>query len=90
MWSCRVYDQSWSTYIIFIPGGNYISNALIKGAEKVEQALSYGTPRVIEKMAPNKEPTELPSRLKSGIKVTKNVSESAAKTTGYIGELLVS
>uniref|UniRef100_A0A8D8Q4M9 Protein spartin n=1 Tax=Cacopsylla melanoneura TaxID=428564 RepID=A0A8D8Q4M9_9HEMI len=67
-----------------ISGGNYISNALIKGAEKVEQCLSYGTPRVIEKISPNREPTEMPSKLQKTVKVTKNVSESAAKTTGYI------
>ncbi|KAL1459708.1 hypothetical protein WDU94_011665 [Cyamophila willieti] len=67
-----------------ISGGNFISNALIKGAEKVEQCLSYGTPRVIDKISPNREPTELPSKLQKTVKVTKNVSESAAKTTGYL------
>ncbi|KAI5702465.1 hypothetical protein M8J75_000434 [Diaphorina citri] len=67
-----------------ISGGNYISNALIKGAEKVEQCLNYGTPRVIDKISANKEPTELPSKLQKTVKVTKNVSETAAKTTGYI------
>lgn len=62
-----------------------MSQGIIHGAKKTGDLINYGTPKIIDKIKPNTQSTELPKNVKKGIKFAQSASTSAALATGYVG-----
>ena len=70
-----------------IKGAFYISKGLVKGAEKAGEYISYGTPYVKSKLPKAEDGSvEMSQGVKTGVKVAKTVTGTAASVTGYLAE----
>jgi hypothetical protein len=68
------------------PGAQYISDGLIKGAEKVGELMNYGTPKLIQKITPETAPQPVNPKVSRGLQVAKDVTGTAVQITSYMGE----
>ena len=69
------------------PGAHYISDGLIKGAEKVGELMNYGTPKLIQKITPEPVPQPVNPKVNRGLQVAKDVTGTAVQITSYMGEI---
>lgn len=67
-----------------IKGSYYVSQGLIKGAEKTGELISYSTPYLISKIRKSPEEPQVPSNVRSGIEIAKSVTGTAVSVTSYI------
>lgn len=70
-------------------GAQYLSSGLIKGAEKASELISYGTPKLISKIEPETSPRQVPSGVRAGVKVARDVTGTAVSVTGYVGKFVL-
>lgn len=68
-----------------IIGAQYLSNGLMKGAERATQYINSTTPKIVSHLEPEEVPTPVPNTVRSGAAVARSVSQSAANVTDYIG-----
>jgi hypothetical protein len=73
-------------YYFIFPGARYISNGLIRGAEKAGELMNYGTPKLIQKITPEPVPQPVNPKVSRGFQVAKDVTGSAVQITGYMGK----
>lgn len=69
-----------------ITGAWYLSWGIIKGAEKLGEIMNYGTPKLIDRMAPHSDPADLDSKLIKGMQIAECTTKKVAKVTGYASE----
>ncbi|XP_058118979.1 protein spartin [Anopheles ziemanni] len=79
-----------------IRGAFYLSQGLVRGAEKTGQLIATGTPYVISKMGPKPEPqpdaaqsaggggVQVPKNVRTGIEIARSVTGTAAGVTSYV------
>lgn len=68
-----------------LKGAQFISNNLIKGAEKTGQFMSYSTPYIISKMqGATENAAPVSSNVETSVQVARSVTGVAAGVTGYI------
>lgn len=69
-----------------IKGAFYVSQGLVKGAEKTGEFISYSTPYLISKIrkTPDEGPAHVPSNVKTGIEIAKSVTGTAVNVTSYV------
>jgi hypothetical protein len=68
------------------PGAQYISDGLMKGAEKVDELMNYGTPKLIQKITPEPVPQPVNPSVNRGLQVAKDFTGTAVQITSYMGE----
>jgi len=68
-----------------VTGAHYLSIGLVKGAECAGNLLNKGTPKLIEHIQPAADPQPVPTNVKKGLKVAKNVTGTAVTVTSFIG-----
>jgi Senescence-associated protein len=68
-----------------VTGAQYLSMGLVKGAECAGSLMNKGTPKLIEHIQPATDPQPVPSNVKKGLKVAKNVTGTAVTVTTFIG-----
>uniref|UniRef100_A0A182IMF4 Uncharacterized protein n=1 Tax=Anopheles atroparvus TaxID=41427 RepID=A0A182IMF4_ANOAO len=74
-----------------IRGAFYLSQGLVRGAEKTGQLIATGTPYVMSKLGPKTEPqsdaaqsVQVPSNVRTGIEIARSVTGTAAGVTSYV------
>lgn len=72
-----------------VKGANYLSNGLVKGAEKTSTFMNNSTPGLLNYINPSRRHTHVCSPVKKGVKVAKNVTCTAADVTCYVGMLFL-
>lgn len=68
-----------------VKGANFLSNGLVKGAEKTSTFMNNSTPGLLNYINPSRRNTPVCSSVKKGVKVAKNVTCTAADVTCYVG-----
>jgi hypothetical protein len=68
-----------------VTGAHYLSMGLVKGAECAGSLMNKGTPKLIEHIQPATDPQPVPSNVKKGLKVAKDVTGTAVTVTTFIG-----
>lgn len=71
-----------------VRGATFLSNGLVKGAEKTSNFMNNSTPGLLNYINPSKSDTKVCSPMKKGVKVAKNVTCTAADVTCYVGMVL--
>ncbi|KAK9871343.1 hypothetical protein WA026_011609 [Henosepilachna vigintioctopunctata] len=79
-------DLSGKISDVIVKGAWYLSWGLIKGAEKIGDAMNYGTPKLISRLVPYHEPTDVNPKLVKGMQIAENTTKRVAHVTGYIAE----
>lgn len=69
-----------------LTGAYYISKGLIYGAEKASGLLNYGTPKLINHIAPAPEATQVNPKVTKGFKLAKTATNKAATATGFVAD----
>ncbi|KAL3279737.1 hypothetical protein HHI36_017245 [Cryptolaemus montrouzieri] len=69
-----------------VTGAWYLSWGLVKGAEKLGDVMNYGTPKLISRLAPHHEPTDVNPKIIKGMQVAESTTKKVAKVTGYVAE----
>lgn len=69
-------------------GAQYLSTGLIRGAERASQYINTTTPKIISHIHPEDTPQPVPDSVRTGAKVARSVSGTAANVSGYIGKSL--
>lgn len=72
-----------SEHIIY--GANFLSNGLVKGAEKTTNFMNNSTPELLNYINPSQNNKSVCSPVKKGVKVAKDVTCTAADVTCYVG-----
>lgn len=67
-----------------VTGAQYLSSGLVKGAEKASELISHNTPKLISKLEPETSPRHVPSSVRTGVKVARDVTGTAVSVTGYV------
>ncbi|XP_001944400.1 protein spartin [Acyrthosiphon pisum] len=67
-----------------IKGATFLSNGLVKGAEKTTNFMNNSTPGLLNYIKPSQSDTNVCSPMKKGVKVAKNVTGTAADVTCYV------
>ncbi|XP_044762001.1 protein spartin [Coccinella septempunctata] len=67
-------------------GAWYLSWGIIKGAEKLGEVMNYGTPKLIDRLAPHHEPTDVDSKLIKGMQIAECTTKKVARVTGYASQ----
>lgn len=70
-----------------INGANFLSNGLVKGAEKTTNFMNNSTPGLLNYISPSKNDRFVCSPVKKGVKIAKDVTCTAADVTCYVGML---
>lgn len=78
-------DFSWLIIFIF-PGARYISDGLIRGAEKAGELMNFGTPKLMQKITPEPVPQPVNPKVTRGFQIAKDVTGTAVEITGYMGK----
>jgi len=71
-----------------VKGATFLSNGLVKGAEKTTNFMNNSTPGLLNYINPSQSDTRVCSPMKKGAKVAKNVTCTAADVTCYVGMIL--
>lgn len=71
-----------------IRGATFLSNGLVKGAEKTSNFVNNSTPGLLNYINPSQHNTKVCYPVKKGVRVAKNVTSTAADVTCYVGEIL--
>nr|CAD7430632.1 unnamed protein product [Timema monikensis] len=71
-----------------VKGAHYISHGLVKGAVKAGDLMNYGTPRLIQRLTPDPNPTQVSPRVTQGIQVAKNVTGHVVQVTGFLASAI--
>ncbi|XP_015373072.1 PREDICTED: protein spartin [Diuraphis noxia] len=67
-----------------VKGATFLSNGLVKGAEKTTNFMNNSTPGLLNYINPSQSDTHVCSPMKKGVKVAKNVTSTAADVTCYV------
>lgn len=67
-----------------VKGATFLSNGLVKGAEKTTNFMNNSTPGLLNYINPSQSDTHVCSPMKKGVKVAKNVTCTAADVTCYV------
>lgn len=70
-----------------IDGANFLSNGIVKGAEKTTNFMNNSTPGLLNYINPSQNDKHVCPSVKKGVKVAKNVTCTAADVTCYVGML---
>lgn len=68
-----------------VKGATFISNGLVKGAEKTSDFMNNSTPGLLNYINPSTNEKHVCNSMKKGVKVAKNVTCTAADVTCYVG-----
>jgi len=68
-----------------VKGATFLSNGLIKGAEKTSSYINDSTPGLLDYISPSHNDKYVCPKMKKGVKVVKHVSCTAADLTCYVG-----
>lgn len=68
-----------------VKGATFVSNGLVKGAEKTTDFINHSTPGLLNYINPSRNDKRVCSSMKKGIKVAKNVTSTAADVTCFVG-----
>ncbi|XP_049820880.1 protein spartin isoform X2 [Aethina tumida] len=79
-------DTSTKISNTIVNGGWFLSQALVKGAEKAGELLNYTTPKLIDHMDRAPEPTAVPRKLSKGMQIAENATCKAAEVTGFVAD----
>lgn len=71
-----------------VKGATFISNGIVKGAEKTSDFMNNSTPGLLNYINPSRYDTPVCSSMKKGVRVAKNVTCTAADVTCFVGMLL--
>lgn len=71
-----------------VKGANFISNGLVKGAEKTTTFMNNSTPGLMSYMNPSQNDKYVCPPVRKGVKVAKNVTCTAADVTCFVGMVL--
>lgn len=71
-----------------IKGATFLSNGLVKGAEKTSNFVNNSTPGLLNYINPSQHNTKVCYPVKKGVRVAKNVTSTAADVTCYVGKIL--
>lgn len=77
-------DLSFSISQGIVKGAQLISQGMVHGAQKAGQFMNYGTPKLMDHIQPEENPTAINPKVQTGLRVAKNVTEGAVTVTGYI------
>jgi hypothetical protein len=67
-----------------VKGATFLSNGLMKGAEKTTDFMNNSTPGLLNYINPSQNNTKVCSPVKKGVKVAKNVTCTAADVTCFV------
>ncbi|CAH0553437.1 unnamed protein product [Brassicogethes aeneus] len=67
-------------------GAWYLSQGLIKGAEKAGDLINYGTPKLINTLQPATQPTHINPKLQKGIHMAETATSKAVVVTGFVAD----
>ncbi|KAF0767366.1 protein spartin [Aphis craccivora] len=67
-----------------VKGATFLSNGLVKGAEKTSNFMNNSTPGLLNYINPSQNDTHVCSSMKKGVKVAKNVTSTAADVTCFV------
>lgn len=70
-----------------VKGATFLSNGLVKGAEKTSNFMNNSTPGLLNYINPSQNDTHVCSSMKKGVKVAKNVTSTAADVTCFVGKI---
>ncbi|KAJ4446909.1 hypothetical protein ANN_13610 [Periplaneta americana] len=76
------YSSSVSRGIV--TGAQFISQGLIRGAEKAGELMNAGTPKLIQKINPESTPRAVNPNVSKGLQTAKNVTGTAVQVTGFV------
>lgn len=71
-----------------VKGATFISNGIVKGAEKTSDFMNNSTPGLLNYINPSRQDTHVCSSMKKGVRVAKNVTCTAADVTCFVGMVL--
>lgn len=71
-----------------VKGATFLSNGLVKGAEKTTNFMNNSTPGLMNYINPSQSDTHVCPPVRKGIKVAKNVTCTAADVTCFVGMIL--
>ncbi|KAJ8952900.1 hypothetical protein NQ318_006517 [Aromia moschata] len=69
-----------------VDGAWYISQGLIKGAEKAGEFFNSSTPKIISNMKSSETPAHIPPKLSKGVQVAESATSTAARVTGFVAD----
>lgn len=72
-----------------VRGATFISNGLVKGAEKTTNFMNNTTPGLMNYINPSQNDTPVCPPVKKGVKIAKNVTCTAADVTCFVGMVLI-
>lgn len=75
----------WLTEIF--TGAWYLSQGLIKGAQKAGEFFDSSTPKIIGSMRRSPQPAHIPQNLSKGVEIAETATNKAAQVTGFVGKL---
>jgi hypothetical protein len=71
-----------------VKGATFLSNGLVKGAEKTTNFMNNSTPGLMNYINPSQNDTHVCPPVKKGVKIAKNVTCTAADVTCFVGMVL--
>lgn len=80
----RRRDLGFSISQGIVKGAQYLSRGMVLGAEKTGQFMNYGTPKLLQQIKPEENPTPINPKVRTGLEVAKNVTGGAVAVTGFI------
>lgn len=70
-----------------VKGATFLSNGLVKGAEKTSSYINDSAPGLLNYINPAQSDRHVCSKMKKGVRVAKNVTSTAADVTSYVGTI---
>lgn len=83
--SATAREKGYNISANIVKGATFLSNGLVKGAEKTTNFMNNSTPGLLNYINPSPSDTYVCSPMKKGVKVAKNVTSTAADVTCYVG-----
>lgn len=69
-----------------VNGAWYLSLGLIKSAEKIGEAMNYGTPKLISRITANNEAAEVNPKLIKGMQIAECTTKKVAQVSGFVAD----
>lgn len=84
----RIEQEDTSTRLSnkIVNGAWYLSQGLVKGAQKAGDLINQGTPKLINSIVPAEHPAEVPRSVSRGVRIAEHATSKAVKVTGFVAE----
>ncbi|KAJ8959529.1 hypothetical protein NQ314_006266 [Rhamnusium bicolor] len=69
-----------------VDGAWYLSQGLVKGAEKASEFFNSSTPKIINNLQVSEEPAHIPRPLSKSMQIAETATNKAAKVTGFVAD----